>query len=465
MIVAVRNIFEVWTTWSARSVNRRIFAAGVTITLYTSLVSLLIFAKDLMVAQRFGTSDSLDAFLIVWIVPLSLGNIVSRSLGYAFMPTFIRTIEEEGEASAKRLFATMLGWSLLLSLIVTAILVLGRYHLLSVLGSAFSPEKLALASGLFLMVAPTLILSSYSFLAASVLNAKDRFALAALAPGITPLTVVLMMLGFGRHLGIYALAFGTLLGFLGESAIMACGLKFRGMPVMPKWCDTTPKLKRVWTQFFPVVAGSALLTGNTLVDQSFAAMLLPGSVASLSYANKIFSFVINTGAMALGSAIVPHFSRMVAIGDRRGLIDTFRKYTTVILGVTLPLTAFLYFFSDDLIRLIFQRGAFTRSDSVVVSGIQRFYLLQIPFFAMSTMLSRLISAFHRNQILFKGTVLGFVLNIVLDFVFIRHFGVGGIALSTSVVVASCTLFLAFMAVRLMKGMSHESNPHEESRGF
>jgi putative peptidoglycan lipid II flippase len=52
-----------WNVWTSASVNRRIFAASLTVGTLSFLAHVCTAAKELVVAYHFGTMDDLDAFL------------------------------------------------------------------------------------------------------------------------------------------------------------------------------------------------------------------------------------------------------------------------------------------------------------------------------------------------------------------------------------------------------------------
>ena len=53
-------------------------------------------ARELTVPAWFGTADCLDAFLIAFLLPLFVINVVAGSFNVAFIPTFIRVMHEQG---------------------------------------------------------------------------------------------------------------------------------------------------------------------------------------------------------------------------------------------------------------------------------------------------------------------------------------------------------------------------------
>ena len=192
------------------------------------------------------------------------------------------------------------------------------------------------------------------------------------------------------------------------------------------------------------------MSSSGLVDQSMAAMLDAGSVSALSYGNKVVSLIISIGAFALGAAILPYFSKMVATKDWDSIKHTFRRCATFTLVTTIPLTVVLIYFSKPLVSLIFERGAFSSTDMAVVAEVQSYYLIQIPFYVLSIPVVRLISSLKGNHLLLRGACLSFVLNVVLNFLFMRWLGVAGIALSTSLTYVASFLFLFWQLQTQMK---------------
>lgn len=442
MIKAAALLLQQWQRWRERSVNRQIFAATLVIGACTLLVNLAMFARELFVAQRFGTSDALDAYLIAYLVPSFAISIVAGTFSSAFIPTYIQVLEAEGEDAAQRLFAKILALCLATLLLLTLILSLLAKPMLTVLASSFEAEKLALTHTLFLLLLPCLFFSGVAKIAGAVLNACEAFMLAALAPLLTPVLAIFALLFWGESNGVYALALGTLAGFALEAALMLFALRRKKMRVRLQWDIRDARVRQVLAQYLPVAASAVLMTGAGVIDQAMAAMLAPGSVAALSYGNKVVAFIIGLGSMSLGTAVFPYVARMAASSDWRGLRHTLRTYSRLLALVTIPATLALVYFSEPLVRLIYERGAFTNADAKLVGRVQAFYFLQMPFHLLGILGVRTLSALARNQSLIRITAMNLAVNVAANYVFMRYMGVAGISLSTSLVyVVSMSLIL------------------------
>src|SRR5262245_38254535 len=168
--------------------GRHVLASAAMLGGVTALVKLVAFVKDLMVARRFGTGDELDAFLVAFMLPSYAVSVLATSFASAFVPTYIRVWQKQGPAAAARLVGAALAAGLALLTIVTLLLAATNGYLLPLVGIGFDEAKLDLAQRLFYPLLGILLASGASAVFAAVLNAHERFAIAALAPVAIPLT-------------------------------------------------------------------------------------------------------------------------------------------------------------------------------------------------------------------------------------------------------------------------------------
>lgn len=433
-----------------RATNRSIFKAAAIVGLITIVVKLASMAKDLVIANQFGTGDALDAFLIAFLVPSFVINVVAGSFNAALIPTYIQVREHEGQETAQKLFSNIMVLSITLLVGIALLLALFGNLILPFIGSGFNAEKIALTHSLFLYLLPVIVFSGLSTIWGAVLNAHEHFALAAFSPLMVPVITVLVLLAAGKTLGIYALALGTLGGFVFETILLMRGLKRQRLFLVPRWFGLDFATKQVWKQYIPMVAGAFLMSSTTVVDQAMAAMLDPGSVSLLNYGNKVVSFILGIGSIALGTAVLPYFSKAVSSGDLKDLWRIFNTYVFLILLITIPITLILIYLSEPIISLLFERGAFVTKDVKVASQIQALYLIQVPFYILGILITRLISSIKFNYLLMWGAAINLVLNLLLNYILMYRIGVAGIALSTSIVYLISCCYLFFMLLKAMK---------------
>jgi putative peptidoglycan lipid II flippase len=453
------NLWERLTSWTGKSTHGRILSAGMIVAGFTLLAKTAGVAKELVVAGHFGTSDALDAFLIAFIIPSFAASVMAGSLNASLIPTFIEVREKKGKEAALRLLSGVLGWGTAVAAVISIVFALSGGYLIPLVGSNFDASKLETTRSLFYILLPILFFSNVSSIGASILNAEERFALAAVVPIVTPAITVLSLIFLGQRLGIYVLALSILAGFAFEALLLLWGLFRRGLVVRPRLHRMDEAMRQVAKQCMPMAAGVFLMGSTTLIDQAMAAMLGPGSVSILNYGTKVVAFVLGIASVAVSTAVFPRFSQMVAAGDWDSIRKILRVYVCTVLLASIPITALLVVFSEPLVRILFERGAFTASDTTEVAQVQAMYVLQVGFFLCGVFFVRLISAMKGNAILMLCAMISLPLNVFLNYVLMRYMGVSGIALSTSLVYVFSSVFVSLASYRILRGREQLESRH------
>jgi putative peptidoglycan lipid II flippase len=288
----------------------------------------------------------------------------------------------------------------------------------------------------------------------SVLHSHERFVATGLVPIVTPIAAMVCMLWGAKVWGIYALAFGIMLGSIAEAAAIGWTLVRRGYRLWPSVAGVSPELRQVLHQYWPLIAAALLMGSTTLVDNAMASWLGSGSVATLSYGRKLVGLALTIPALSLSKAVFPYFAKMAAQDDWNQINHTLATYRRAVLFSTIPLAIIMLVFSRPLTSLVLERGAFDATSTTQVAWVQAMYALQIPFYTLGILYVRLASSLRMNHLLTISTVISILVNAGMNYVLMQYLDVAGIALSTSIVYLISCCFLVLMVSKVM---------HQESR--
>jgi putative peptidoglycan lipid II flippase len=433
----------------AFSVNRSIFRAAVSVGAAGIIVKFAATFKEIAVASVYGRSDAMDAFLAAVLVPNLLVNLISESMNQALVPTLVRVREQEGRDRAQELLSSSMLWMCLLLAAASAVMALSARGFFPLIASHFPPAKLQLAVRLFYALLPIVLITGIATNCTAVLNTLDRFASPALAPTVISVAVLFGALLLGGRFGIWAMVYSTLAGSLLHAVIVAWMMQARGYRFRLRWHGMNEATREVAGQYGPVLLSSVVASGGLLVDQSMAAMLIAGSVSALVYANRFVSVVLMLLAGAVSTAIVPYFSRMIAHHDWAGCRHTLRTWVRLTALVSVPMAALLIAGARPLVRVALQHGQFGPRDTAVVASVLAMYAIQIPFFVTSRVYYRFLVAMRRTDLILYCGILNLALDIVLNLVLMRWFGVAGIALATSIWTVSTLFYLWYWSRKLL----------------
>ena len=428
----------------------RVFANAATVSVLTSLVKLAGAVKVAVTARFFGAGDALDAFLIAFVLPSFFADLVAGCFTPSLIPAFIRA-----QAASRRAANDLAGSSLAAAVAaltaVAVMLALTGPWLLPLLGSSFSLSKLELTTRFFLGLLLWLPLGAAIAVWRAVLNANRKFALAAIAPLATPLIIIALLFRGGAysapHWSANVLVAGTLAGIAVESAILALAVRSQGYSLLPRWRGWTPELDAIRRQYVPLLGATAVTSACVLVDQAVAGTLGPGSVSALAFGTRLAAVMLAVCTAGVATALLPEFSRLAANQQWSRLRRATVFDAGLITLVSLPAAILLAALSAPIARLAFEGGAFDPSTTRLVSDIQRYSVLQIPFAVLFVMAGRLASALSANALLARTGAVALVCCIAADFTLARFLGVRGIALSSVLVQAVSLIVLTALLWR------------------
>jgi putative peptidoglycan lipid II flippase len=406
---------------------------AIAISASTAAVKVASAVKVIVSGQFFGAGDSLDAYLIAFLIPSFLGDVFAGALNPALIPAVIEARERTSSESATAIYAAALYRSLAIFSLAALVLLACSHPVLKLVASGFSPAKLALSGTLLAYMVAILPLIALSVIWRSILNANDHFAVAAIAPVMTPLVTIAALAIGAPYAGVEALAAGTTLGALCEVAVLFLALHRLSIPAFPRWSWKSSRPSGVFDQYYPVALSNAVMGGSTMVDHAMAAMLGAGSISLLSFGTRVSGVLLAVGPVALSTALFPRFSAMSARGEWRRLRRLLGGYLLLAAGLTVPAALALAWFSQPIARIAFQRGAFTAGDTRVVAIVQAFSFLQLPLAVMLALLIRAIASLRANTVLIKISAVALPVNAGLNYALMRWLGVPGIALSTTLV--------------------------------
>ncbi|MDR3793552.1 MAG: lipid II flippase MurJ [Terracidiphilus sp.] len=432
------------------NVNAQIFRAATAVGAAGIVVKIVGTFKEIAVAGVYGRSDAMDAFLAAALIPSLLINLISESMNQALVPTLIRVREQEGHECAQELLSSSMLWMCLLLCAASAAMALAARGFFPLIASQFPPAKLELSIRLFYALLPLVLITGIATNCTAVLNTFNRFALPALAPVAISISIIFGALLFGSRIGIWAMVYSTLVGSLVHAAFVAVMMNTHGYRFSLRWYGTTEAAREVGRQYGPVLLSGVVASGGLLVDQSMAAMLPAGSVSALVYANRFVSVVLTLLAGAVSTAVVPYFSSMIAHRDWVGCRESVRTWVRITALASVPIAGLLMVGARPLIRITLQHGAFGQGDTAVVTRVLAMYAIQIPFFVCSRVFYRFIVAMRRTDLVFYCGAINLGLDVILNLVLMRWFGVAGIALATSLWTVSTFFFLWYWSNKLLR---------------
>jgi len=393
-------------------------------------------AKEVAVAWRFGVGAEVDAYLLVFNLVNWPVGIIAGVLPVVLLPLLGRA-QREGSEGMPRFLAETLG----LTVAVGVIFSLGMLIVLPQVVSAEWFGLPATTAALALQIIPSM---SWYPLAGLVVALYSSWIMSenghanTLIEGVPALFVMLAVVFWG---GIAALAWGTIVGAGVQVLSSLVAQTGPGRAVAPRFSLSSPSWLPLWNGLGIMLLGQTVLGFSVIVDQFFAARLDEGAISALGYSGRILSLLTVLVATAVGRATLPVFSASthMEVGQLRALARRW-SLLTGLAGVAVALVGWAT--APLMVRLLFERGTFDGADTIAVSRVLRFAIVQLPVFCASLVLVSLHSSQGRYRLLLAGGVLGLAVKLVASVALLPLLGVSGLMLSyTAMYAANLLLFL------------------------
>jgi len=413
----------------------RLAVSTAVFSLATGLSRVLGLFREVVAKNYFGVNGPVNAFQMAFLVPNTVRALVAdAALSSAFVPVFSDLIQRGEKKRAWRVASTLL-WLTLLGLgALTAIFVLLAPWLMPPLYPQYHPLLIGLSQVLF----PIVALLGVSGVIVGILNTYDQFAIPALTPVAWNL-VIIAGLVFGvpyvhdtdTKLYVYAVSIlaGTIVQVLLPIPWLR-GLDGR-LQMVIDWRD--PAVKQVFRLMLPVTLGLGLININALIDGVIGSWLISDNApAAIDAAFRIYMLPQGVFSVAIATVLFPSLARFASRGDMPGFRDTTSLGLRQISFLLVPASIVIAVLAEPIVRLVYQRGAFTPSQTPTVAACLAALSLGLTFNGTMLMLNRSFFSLQENWIPTTIALGNLFVNALLDVAF-SPLGIWGIPLATSIV--------------------------------
>ncbi|MCX5666203.1 MAG: murein biosynthesis integral membrane protein MurJ, partial [Candidatus Omnitrophica bacterium] len=266
------------------------------IGLATAISRILGFARDIVIANFFGTGLAAQAFFVAFRIPNSLRDLVGEGATNAAIVPVLTGYKAKGENKEfLRISKVLFNISFASLSVLTLIGIIISPLIVRLIAPGFirEPSTLALTIQLNRTIFPYLILIGLTAYTMGVLNTERHFAGPAFGPCFLNIALILASLWLCPKIGVMGLVIGVLVGGVLQLALNMVIMYRKGITIDFREGFKHPAVKKIGLLLVPRAFGSAIYQVNIFVDTMLASLswiVGSGGVAALYYANRLIQF-------------------------------------------------------------------------------------------------------------------------------------------------------------------------------
>lgn len=418
--------------------NQNVARAAAIVSLAVMGSRLLGLAREMAIFYYFKTKLAAPAFHLAFRIPNFLRDMFGEGiLSKAFITTFIATETEEGEAAAWDLANRIFN---LVVIVLTGIVILGIVFspaIVDVLAREDFDEvldsgkhygfdtKVELTIYLTQLMFPYLLFVSLAAIAMGLLNSKGRFGIPACASSFFNLSsLVIGISGYYLFQRIdmhptTGMAVGVLVGGILQLLIQVPSMYRVGYRYRPLLSFTEPRVVEVLKLVGPAILGVAAVPINQLTNTWF---ITSGDewLAWIQGAYRIMHFPLGIFGVAISTVVLPQLAKYANSDSLAEFRDSLSYALRLMLTVILPASIGLMILAEPICRLLYERGAFTGTDTVATANVLFVYAFGLCGFSALKIVTDGFYAFKDIRAPVIVSLCGVVLNICMNYMFISQ---------------------------------------------
>ncbi len=397
------------------------------------------FLREIVIGNNYGTDVESDAYFMA----IRIFTIFALLFGYmwttTYTPIYTRAYGDGTDRKeADRLTTNLLNILILAAIVVTALLEIFAEPVAHLIAPGFDGAKLKMTVNMCRIIFPALPFYGLYYYFSAVLNSQKKFAIVEGVTIFVGLGVIMGLYIFKGMFGAYAISVGAFMAYFLQFAFMLPSIikSYKYRPQSPLINFKEEKTKEFFKLLAPSAIGVAASEINNIIDSMVASTLVDdGKVAALNYSQRINTFAISVLVTPIITVIFTKLSEIAKDKEENkddGFSVSLRNGIEAISMIAIPVTALVMASSTEIIKIIYQRGAFDENSVKMTAFSLMWYIFGLAFYGYKTLFNRAFYALKNTVI---PMIAGFIVigaNLVFDLLLKGPMDVGGLALANAI---------------------------------
>lgn len=449
-----------------RMSNRKLFKIAGYVGIITILSKIIGLIRDLVIANIYGTSFVADAYNFAYLLT---GNalILLGGLGGPFHSATIATLtklkinpKEAGSFILKILITTFL-----ILLFLTIFILIFNSPIVQMIapGHDLDPTyRLKLWDEIrnqLIIMSPLIVISGILGIACGIENVFGGYFFPSFGPAIASAGIIATIYMFGGIKSGFALALGTTIGAILQLFIQTPNIirSFVKKELIACFIKTENTTKEYYFFLGPALLSTTIGQLTVYIDGFFCSNLEEGSWTATMFANRLIQLPLG---VLLTSFLVPFFPKFSELANEKN-IEKLKETALVVIKflwfLIFPITAYLFLFSDLIVEIIFQRGAFDARSTSLTSGVLLALIFSMIAYIARDTLTRVFYSLGNSKIPLLIAIISIILKILLNSLLVGKYHAAGIALGTTIVTFINFIILDLLLTRKIGKIGWENH--------
>lgn len=385
------------------------------------------FIREVLYANYFGLRSQFDIYLVSAALPMIISSMLLYLGQNYFIPSFNR-IDQSENLKRKQFFVKSFWSYLTFGILLFIVLLSVSSPLINFLLDG-SNKHFELALLIFRLFIITLPLTAIVSIISAYQQANFHYKAPAYAQLIVNITLVVILFLFNKNFGIVIIPIASLAGTVLQTIYLFSKIDV-SLSDLFNHLKIDVKRFSIPGPFLTIIIIEFIGQLYIISDRYFVNQVDTGGISALNYSINLILLPISIFSIAISTAIFPKLSENFATHSSDSLQTNFNLSLKFNLAIFVPITFILFFYGDEIIRILFERGNFNQANSIMTFKLTKILALSLIFYSSYNVANKLIYSISQIKKLLWLTLFGLLLKVVLNFILVKELKQSGLAIST-----------------------------------
>lgn len=387
--------------------------------------------RDVVLANYFGTSNVSDAYLIAVSVPTLIFYFIGHALSTAYLPMYNNVKRKSGVKAALAYSNQLMCVAMLLCAVLVVALILFPLYIVKLFAAGFDDDTLQLSATFVKYSACSLFFMAALNIFSGYLQANGNFLLPAMVSVPRNFAIVISIV-IAANFSITFLGTGLLFAYVAELCLLLPAAIKAGYKLYLKSDSKSAEMRETVYIVLPITIGVGVSQINKIIDKSIASTVAVGGISALSYASIINNAIQEILVTGIITILFANCAAWVAEGKNHIVKEKLSETIQTLSFLLIPASFGVVAVSQLIVKCILSRGAFDEESVTFTAGALCCYTVGLCFLAVRDTLIKVFYAYKDTQSTAATSIFAITLNIVLNLILSKFWGINGLAIATSI---------------------------------
>ncbi|WP_164995894.1 murein biosynthesis integral membrane protein MurJ [Miniphocaeibacter massiliensis] len=413
------------------------------IILVISLLSKLMgIIRQSIINFFYGQTEVTDAYNIAYRTALLSTFVINTTINLVLIPIMSKVKEKEGIKNKDKYFSKILNYVVIIDILLTILVIIFAPILVKIRAVGFTGEQFDLTVRMVRIIAPSVVFLGVVSCVGAYLHSNYSFGPFAAVGIINNLAFFIFLYIFGENSSIELVAWITTIGAILQAIFLILFMfkyKFK-YSIELNYKDN--HIKETFILLIPMIMNEMIAQISIIFNDTIGSTLKAGRISVLNTSYNLFGSILNLFVATIATVVYPTLSEAFNSKDFELIKKYIKNGINTMLLFLVPATIGIIVLSEPIVILLFERGEFTRENTVLTQTALICYAIGMVANGIKIYLNKVYFSFQDTITPFKNQIITVVLHIAFALILVKQFEYKGLALASSLsAIITCLILI------------------------